>query len=108
MARSAESTPLAATVSSVLESPSGSLAGLRLRLQRSQACLQAVLPTLPPGLRPHLLAGPWDDQGWTLLTRQAAALTKLRHLKPHMERALQQAGLSVPELRIHVLMDSGR
>ncbi len=103
MARSADSVPLPRPIGATLREDQA-LAQLAHRLVRSEACLRAVLPVLPPALRPHLLAGPWDDQGWTLLTRQAAALTKLRQLMPLMEEALKRDGLSVPRIRLHALL----
>ncbi len=103
MGRFSESVPLARPVGAMLREDER-LASLAQRLARSQACLQAVLPVLPPALRPHLVAGPWDPEGWTLLTRQAAALTKLRQLTPRMEQALQDAGLKVPRLRLNALL----
>lgn len=103
MAKSAESIPLPRPVEATLRGDA-TLAGLTARLRRSQACLEVVLPVVPPALRPHLLAGPWDDQGWTLLTRQAAALTKLRQLVPVMERALANAGMKPAAIRLHALM----
>ncbi|NBQ89857.1 MAG: hypothetical protein EBS47_03010 [Betaproteobacteria bacterium] len=103
MGRFAESVPLPRTVGSTLREDA-SLATLSHRMAQSRACLAAVLPVLPAALRPHLMAGPWDDQGWTLLTRQAAALTKLRQLVPLMEQALKQAGLVVPRIRLSALL----
>jgi hypothetical protein len=50
------------------------------------------------------VAGPWDSEGWTLLTRQAAALVKLRQLAPAMEQALREAHLPVPKLRLQALL----
>jgi hypothetical protein len=103
MGRFADSVPLPRALGSTLREDPG-LAQLAHRMARSKACLAAVLPVLPPALRPHLMAGPWDDQGWTLLTRQAAALSKLRQLVPLMERALAQQGLAVPRIRLNALL----
>ncbi|MFM2185838.1 MAG: hypothetical protein ACO26F_11470 [Burkholderiaceae bacterium] len=103
MGKFTEAVPLPRPVGAMLKGDER-LASLAARLQRSQACLQAVLPVLPAALRPHLLAGPWDAEGWTLLTRQAAALTKLRQLMPLMEQALQEARLAVPQIRLHAVL----
>lgn len=103
MGRFADSVPLPRSVGATLREDQ-SMASLAQRLARSEACLRAVLPVLPAALRPHLMAGPWDDQGWTLLTRQAAALTKLRQLQPLMEQALEQQGLAVPRIRLNALL----
>ncbi len=103
MGRFADSVPLPRALGSTLREDPG-LAHLAHRMARSQACLAAVLPVLPVALRPELLAGPWDEQGWTLLTRQAAALAKLRQLVPLMEAALIEQGLSVPRIRLNALL----
>ena len=103
MGKFADSVPLPRSVGATLREDQ-SLAALGQRMARSQACLAAVLPVVPATLRPHLLAGPWDEQGWTLLTRQAAALTKLRQLVPLMEQALKDQGLAVPRLRLNALL----
>lgn len=103
--RFADSVPLPRAVGSTLREDPG-LARLAHRMARSQACLAAVVPVLPPALRPHLVAGPWDEQSWTLLTRQAAALAKLRQLIPVMETALARQGLAVPLIQLHALLTS--
>ena len=103
MGKFADSVPLPRSVGATLREDQ-SLAALGHRMARSHACLAAVLPVVPATLRPHLMAGPWDDQGWTLLTRQAAALTKLRQLAPLMEQALRDQGLAVPRLRLNALL----
>ena len=100
---SAESVPLPRALSRTLQDEAH-LGHLAARMRRSQACLAAVLPLVPASLRPHLLAGPWDETGWTLLTRQPAAITKMRHLQPLLLRGLKEAGIEVPAVRIHVLL----
>lgn len=103
MGKFSDSVPLPRSVAATLREDQG-LASLAHRMARSQACLAAVLPVLPSSLRPHLMAGPWDEQGWTLLTRQAAALTKLRQLMPLMEQALVEQGIAVPRIRLNALL----
>lgn len=103
MGRFSDSVPLPRPIGATLREDQ-SLAQLAQRLARSEACLKAVLPVLPPALRPHLMAGPWDEQGWTLLTRQAAALTKLRQLQPLMDQALRDQGLAVARIRLNALL----
>lgn len=103
MGKFADSVPLPRSVGATLREDQA-LATLAHRMARSQACLDAVLPVVPAALRPHLRAGPWDEQGWTLLTRQAAALTKLRQLTPLMEDALARQGLLVPRIRLNALL----
>ena len=105
MAKFAELVPLPKVVGQTLREDEG-LAHLAWRMKRSQACLQAALPVIPPALRPHVLAGPWDEQGWTLLTRHAGAITKLRHVLPLIEAALRDQGLAVGSVRVKVLMPS--
>lgn len=107
MARFTEAVPLPRPVGDALRHDD-TLLSLSRRMERSERCLRAVMPVVPPVLRPHLLAGPWDEAGWTLLTRQPAALTKLKHLAPALEGALKQAGLPVATLRIRPLVDRGR
>lgn len=102
MASSPESVPRPRALGDALAG-ADSLRSLQARMRASQACLEAVLPAIPANLRPWVQAGPWDAEGWTLLTAHAGALAKLRHLKPHLERALAQAGLSVPTVRLHAL-----
>lgn len=102
MAKSAESIPLPRPVAETLRTE-GTLATLAWRMQRSEQCLRAALPVIPPVLRPLVLAGPWDEQGWTLLTRHAAAITKLRHVLPLIERALRDQGLTTAVVRVKVL-----
>ncbi len=103
MGRFSDAVPLPRPIGATLRE-NDRLADLAQRLAHSNACLQAVLPVLPANLRPHLVAGPWDAEGWTLLTRQAAALVKLRQLAPAMEQALREAHLPVPKLRLQALL----
>jgi len=103
MANSTESTPLPQPVSRALQAHEG-LRSLAARLQQSQRCLAACQGVLPPALFQQSVAGPWDHEGWTLLCRHPAALAKLRQLKPLIEQALQDAGLSVPQVRLQVLV----
>ena len=102
MAKSAESIPLPRAVGETL-AQEGMLASLAWRMKRSEQCLDAALSAIPPALRPLVLAGPWDEQGWTLLTRHSAALTKLRHMLPAIEAALRQRGLMPGVIRVKVL-----
>lgn len=86
------------------EALSGSAALGRLgeRLRRSRALFAAVAPLIPPGLAAHVLAGPADDEGWSLLCANAAVAAKLRQLAPRLEQHLQESGLGVATLRIKV------
>ena len=82
---------------------SAPLSDLRRRLQDSRRCLEAIRPGLPPGLRPHVQAGPVDAEGWTLLAANAAVAAKLKQLRPRLETELAAAGCSATVLRIRVL-----
>lgn len=72
------------------------------RLQRSQACLEAVKAVLPPALAAQLQAGPLDDEGWTLLVASPAVSAKLRQSMPHLNDALAEKGLKVNAIRVKV------
>ena len=78
------------------------LSSLMQRLQRSQACLEAVKEVLPPALAAQLQAGPLDDEGWTLLVASSAASAKLRQSLPHLHEALAAKGLKVNAIRVKV------
>jgi lysophospholipase L1-like esterase len=78
------------------------LGSLLQRLRASQARLSAILPLLPPTLKPHVRAGALDDSAWLLLADHAAAAAKLRQLAPALQAALADAGWPEPPLRIKV------
>lgn len=80
------------------------LVGLMQRLQASQQCLQAIQGVLPPMMRPHVKAGPIDDEGWTLLVANTAISSKLRQLQPRLLDALAQKGCKVNAIRLRVQM----
>ena len=73
------------------------------RLRRSRELFAAIAALLPPGLAPHVQAGPADDEGWSLLCANAAVAAKLRQLVPRLERQLHDRGLVVAAIRIKVL-----
>ena len=75
---------------------SGLIAGSRARLE----CVRAAVPK---SLQASLMAGPLDDEGWSLLVRNAAAAAKLRQLKPHLELLLTERFGPRCVLRIKVL-----
>lgn len=81
---------------------SAPLASLRQRLHDSAARLDAVRGVLPEALRPHVAAGPLDDEHWSLLAANAAVAAKLRHLQPLVEATLLKKGWPVRVLRIKV------
>jgi hypothetical protein len=81
---------------------SPALAQVAERVRQSQAMLAAIQPLLPPGLRPHIKAGPVDDESWCLLVSNPAVGTKLKQLAPALLAALRTARLPAPRLRIKV------
>lgn len=83
------------------------LSSLLQRLQASQACLEAIKPCLPPGLAPFVKAGPWDEEGWTVLAANAAVSAKLRQLQPRLVMALADRGLKVTAIRVKVQSHAG-
>ena len=54
------------------------LALLVRRMRDSQNRLQAISGLLAPAMRPHVQAGPIDDEGWSLLVSNNAVAAKLR------------------------------
>lgn len=82
---------------------SESLVALTQRLRASQARLDAVLPLLPPLMRPHVKAGPIDETGWTLLATNNAVSAKLRQMLPALEAHLRTCGWPGPPLRVKML-----
>jgi hypothetical protein len=81
---------------------SAPLGRLTERLRRSNELFAAVAPELPPGLAPHVAAGPVDEDGWSLLCANAAVAAKLRQLVPRLERRLRDAGRPVAAIRFKV------
>ena len=106
MAKFSEAIPLPRALGDTLRDDTV-LANLAWRMQQSERCLTEALAVIPVPLRPLIQAGPWDESGWTLLTRHAAALTKLRHLLPLIEKRVKDAGLSRGAVRVKVLPPGG-
>jgi hypothetical protein len=77
-----------------------------IRLQQlmrdSNARFDAIHPLLPAALAPHVKPGPVDEQGWTLLSANAAVAAKLRQLQPRLEDALRARGWQVSAIRVKV------
>lgn len=78
------------------------LARLTLLMRESNARFDAIRPSLPPALAPHVKPGPVDESGWSLLAANASVAAKLRQLQPRLEVVLQDAGWSVSTIRIKV------
>jgi hypothetical protein len=80
-------------------------AALRSLTERARAAeqrLECVRLALPKGLHGAVLAGGTDEDGWTLLARNAAAAAKLRQLKPQLQMLLAER-FGPGELRIKLL-----
>jgi hypothetical protein len=75
---------------------------LQRRLRESKARFDTIKHLFPTALAPHVLPGPVDALGWSLLADNNAVAAKLRHLKPDLEAALQQRGWQVSAIRIKV------
>ena len=78
------------------------LALLQRRLRESNARFETVRGELPHALAPHVLPGPLDAGGWTLLAANTAVAAKLRQLQPRLEAALADGGWPAGVLRIKV------
>lgn len=78
------------------------LGRLTERLRRSNAMFAAIRGLLPPALTAHVLAGPADDAGWSLLCANAAVAAKLRQLVPHLEQQLRESGHACAAVRVKV------
>lgn len=84
-----------------------SLAALQQRIRDSQRYLEWIQPSLPPGLRKQVTAGPIQDAEWCLLVSNASVSTKLRQLLPMLLTVLSENGAQVNAIRIKVQV-SGR
>lgn len=78
------------------------LVSLLQRLEASQRCLQAIADVVPPAMRPHLKAGPLDEEGWTLLVPNNAVSSKLRQLQPRLLDTLARKGCKVNAIRLRI------
>ena len=78
------------------------LARLSLLMRESNARFDAIRPSLPPALAPHVKPGPVDDAGWSLLAANASVAAKLRQLQPRLEAVLRDGGWPVSAIRIKV------
>lgn len=77
-----------------------------IRLQQlmfdSNQRFEAIRPLLPATLSNHVLPGPVNDEGWSLLAANAAVAAKLRQLQPRLEEALRDRGWRVSAIRVKV------
>lgn len=81
---------------------SAALAGLLARLRDSRSRYDAIRTILPEALRPHVQPGPIDPKGWTLLAANGSVASKLRHLVPEIEAALQTRGWESIPIRVRI------
>jgi hypothetical protein len=75
---------------------------LRRRMHESNQRFEVVRCHLPAGLSEHVLPGPVDAEGWSLIAANAAVAAKLRQIKPRLEEALRERGWQVSAIRIKV------
>lgn len=78
------------------------LGQLLQRLQDARARFDAISPLLPPALRDDVRPGPVDGSTWTLLAAHNAAAAKLRHLLPHLQQRLLEAGWQGTSIKVRV------
>ncbi len=81
---------------------SPTLSALTSLTRDSSARLRAIEKLIPPGLRPHLQAGPIDGASWCLLVRGNAAAAKVRQLLPAFEAHLRTKGWEVNVIRLKI------
>jgi len=84
------------------ESPT--LAHLIALTRESSERLEAIIPLIPPMLRPALRAGPIDGEQWCLLVNSNAAAAKIRQLLPAFQAHLRSKGREVTSIRLKVQM----
>ena len=94
----------AQTLSSVLGN-CGPLESLQRRMRDSNDRFEVIRAKLPGELSKHVKPGPVDDEGWSLLTGNAAVAAKLRQLVPRLEAMLKEAGWQVTTIRIKLLSE---
>lgn len=79
---------------------SNTLSGLLARMDDSKRCLELALKHIPLGLHTSVAPGPFSDDEWCLLIRNASAVAKLKQLVPTMITAIQLGGISVQSIRL--------
>lgn len=83
------------------------LARLGQLLRDSAARFDAIRPSLPAALAPHVKPGPVDELGWSLLAANASVAAKLRQLQPRLEAVLKERGWEISAIRVKVQSTSG-
>lgn len=69
----------------------------------SKALRATIDLLLPATIRPHVKAGPWDNETWCLLADNNAVAAKLRQLLPALEAHLRTKGWQIKTTRIKVI-----
>ncbi|MGN1056443.1 MAG: DciA family protein [Comamonas sp.] len=82
---------------------SPALSNLVEQARAANARLKTIESLLPPGLAPHIQAGPLEGDTWLLLVKNSAAASKLRHLLPALEAHLRTKGWNVARIQIKIL-----
>ena len=78
------------------------LGQLLARVRESQARFEAIQPTLPRSLRPHVRPGMLEDNSWHLLVSNAAIAAKLKQCLPLLSQTLREAGWPNAALKIRI------
>lgn len=99
MSKTAPLIPNALAIADAIDR-SAPLALLRQRLKESSKRFAAIQSCLPDLLKPHVMPGPIDDEGWTLLAANTSVAAKLRHLQPAIETRLAEQGYPKVGVRI--------
>ena len=94
-------TPDALPIAKVL-SQTEVLVRLQASMRDSEARLEAIRAVLPAPIVGHVVAGPIDENGWSLLVANGAVAAKLRQLQPVLEDRLRESGWSLATIRIKV------
>lgn len=74
----------------------------------SNALRAAIDLLLPAAIRPHVKAGPWDNETWCLLADNNAVAAKLRQLLPALEAHLRTKGWKIKTTRIKVIKNDNQ
>ena len=69
----------------------------------SNALRASIDLLLPAAIRPHVKAGPWDNETWCIFADNNAVAAKLRQLLPALEAHLRAKGWDIKSTRIKVV-----
>ena len=85
---------------------SPSLSQLVSQAREANTRMKSIEPLLPPGLRNSVQPGPIEGDTWSLIIKNSAAATKVRHLIPSLEAHLRSKGWNVTRIQLKVLSTS--